>query len=256
MGLGARISLVAGNIAMLIPVFILLLVSAIMSAIGASNLAKLDQSKEVKNAHKLVSWSTVALWVLFGGGFVFASTIGLFIIPWMITIPYLYGGAMILFALINLVIAGILFYGANVAHTSKDYKNSDAAKSAYSNLLVCGILMVLGAIFMVGYSVFTMHKYRKAGGVTGDVAVAAQYGKYVAPEFAPALAVVGGAAEQQLSDSQKAELKQRSSQAEQLQQLGGAAQQATGKGGGGIQRLLKKPEVVEAVKNLMATKAM
>ncbi len=257
MGLGARIGLIAGNMAMLIPVFILLLVSAIMSAIGAANLAKLDdQSKTVKNAHKLVSWTTVALWVIIGGGFVFSFTLGLFIIPMVINIPYLYGGVMILFALLNLMLAGILFYGANAARTSKDYKaGSKDAKSAYSNLLVCGILMVLGAIFMIGYSVFTIHKYRKGGGVAGDVALVGKYGKYVAPEFAPAFAVVGSAAEQQLSESQKAELEQRSAQAGQLQQLSGPIQQATAKEGAGLQSLLKNPEALAAVKKLMATKA-
>ena len=62
MGLGSRIGLVVGNMALLIPVFILLLISAIMSSVGAAKLTKLEQSDVVKNAHKMVTTSTVVLW--------------------------------------------------------------------------------------------------------------------------------------------------------------------------------------------------
>jgi len=221
MGIESRFGLVLGNIAMLLPVFIILITSAIMSAIGAANLAKLkDQNESVKNAHKLVTNSTIVLWALFGGGLLFAFTIGLILIPWLITIPYLYGGIMIIFAIINLVLAGILFSGANTARTSKDYKDSNpAAKAAYNNLLICGILMVVSAVFIIGYAVYTIYKYHKMGGVTSDVALASEIGKVVAPEYAVPLAAAGEAAKARLSEAQQQKVQENVAQASQLQAL-------------------------------------
>ena len=198
-----------------------------MSSVGAAKLTKLEQSDVVKNAHKMVTTSTVVLWVLFAGSLLFAFTLGLFFIPWMINIPYLYGTVMVLFALLNLAISGIMFYGANAARTSKEYKADNAdAKSAYNNLLGCGIMMTVAAVFMVGYAVFTVHKYHKAGGISADVALAGKYGGTVlAPELAVPLAAVGKTAEGQLTEAQQQELQTRAEQAGKLQEFGGQVQQ-------------------------------
>jgi len=204
MGLGDRIGLVFTNIAILIPVFILLLVSAIVSSIGAAKMATLKEST-LETAHKYVTWSTVSLWVLFVGSLVFSFTIGLLIIPWLITIPYLYGGVMIMFALINLVIASILFYAANSIRTSQDYiKGTPDAKSAFNYILSSGIMMLISAIFMVGYSVWSIYKYRKAGGLTGDIVIATELAPLVlGPEAAPISTAIGSVAKSALSEGQQ-----------------------------------------------------
>ncbi len=249
MGIGSRIGLVFSNLAMLIPVFILLIASAIMSSIGAAKIASLNDQDAVANAHKYVTMSTVLLWIIFAGGFVFSFTIGLFIIPYLITIPYLYGGIMIMFALLNFVIAGILFYAANAVRGSKDYQDgTDDAKSAFNNCLITGIMMVIAAIFMIGYALFSIHKYRKAGGLRGDIAVGAEIGAVLQPEFAPVLGVVGAAAREGLTESQQAEQAKRASGAKGLIDIGTKVTAATGKGGKGFTSLLteeRAPQLVQ-----------
>jgi len=231
MGLGSRIGIVFANIAVLIPVFILLIVSAIMSSIGAAKIASLKDQDAVGTAHKYVTTSTVLLWLLFAGSIVFSFTIGLFIIPWIVTIPYLYGGVMIIFAILNLVIAGLLFYSANAVRKSKDYKDgTNDAKSAYNNCLITGIMMVIAAIFMIAYSAFTIYKYRKAGGVRADIVVGAEVGAIVAPEFAPVLAAVGAAARKDLPQRQQEEQARQVSSAKSLLDIGTKFAAATGKG--------------------------
>lgn len=236
MGLGDRIGLVFGNIIVMIPAIALLIASAIMSAIGSAKLKKLNQTDKVKSAYKWVTMSTLILWGVLIGGLIFAFTIGLF----FVTIPYLFGGALILFALLNFVLAGFLFYGADAARTSEEYKdptnaNYDNAQSAFKNLLICGIMMSSAGVFLILYAIWTIYKYSKAGGLTGDVALVGKYGGEIAaavgqPEFAIPLQTIGGMAEKRLSDSQRAELAQR-------QQQFSAIQAASGQGS-----YLKNPE--------------
>lgn len=170
-----RFTSVIANAAILVPVFGSLLTSAILSAIGAAKLAALKETPTIDNAHKYVTISTVALWAFFVGGLVALFTLGFAVVA----NPYLFGAIMILFALANLAIAGILFYGVNAARTSAEYKdpkdpkNGDA-KSAFKNLLICGLLMTGSAIFLLFYSFYSIYKYYKGGGLTGDVAIAGQ----------------------------------------------------------------------------------
>ncbi len=194
MGLGERLGLVFSNMAMLIPVFIILATTAVLSAIGAAKLAKLKRNDTIDNARKWVNNSTIALWAIFGGVLIFSFTIGLAVLPTLVSMPYLYGGILILFALVNLTLAGMLLYGANAARTSDEYKAGDSnAKSAFNNLLICGILMVVAAIFMIGYTVYTIVKYRRGGGFTGDIAVAAEVAPLIlGPEAIPISKAVGG----------------------------------------------------------------
>ena len=261
MGLGSRIGIVFANIAALIPVFIVLLLSAIMSSEGASKLAKLNG---VSEAHKWVTLSTIGLWVLFGGGLVFAFTFGLFLIPWLVTVPYLYGAVLVLLAIVNIVFAGIFFYGANKARLNKAYKDTSSAnhkdaKSAFKTLLICGLMMTFGAVFMFGYSIFAIVHYRKGGGITGDVALAGRYGSQIAmaagqPEFAVPLQQVGGMAEQRLSGNQQQELQQRVGQIGQLNQLSQQYSKSTGKNGG-LKSFLSNPQTLETAAKLFESKA-
>ncbi len=221
MGLGSRIGIVFSNIAILIPVYILLIVSAIMSSIGAAKIASLDDQAAVATAHKYVTNSTILLWLLFAGGLVFSFTIGIFIIPWLVTIPYLYGGVMILFSILNLVISGLLFYSANAVRLSTDYKNgTDDAKSAYTMCLSTGLMMVITAIFLIAYSAFTIYKYHKGGGLRSDIVVGSEIGAIVAPEFAPILGVVGTAAKKGPPETQQQEQARQVSSAKSLINIG------------------------------------
>ena len=250
MGLTGRIGIVFSNSLIIIPVFILLLVTAIMTSIGA---AKLDDLTGTSTAHQWVSWSTVALWILFVGGLGFMFTIGLFIIPWVVTIPYLFGGALSIFGVVNLAIAGILFYGANAARTSPEYKdtsdsNHDNAKTAFNTLLISGLMMTIASLLMFGYSAFTIYKYHKEGGLTGDVALVGKYGGDIAtltgqPELAIPLQTAGGMAKRSLHRSQQAELEKRGAKVGQLKGLAGQISKATKQGG--IKSLISNPEFVE-----------
>lgn len=223
MGLGQRVGLVVGNIMVMIPAIVLLIASAIMSAIGASKLNKLEKTDKVKNAYKWTTLTTLILWGIFVGGIIFAFTFGLFIMA----IPYLFGGGLILMSLLNFVLAGFLFYGADAARTSAEYKdetnkNNNAAKSAYKNLLICGIMMVSAGIFLILYSAWTIYKYSKAGGLTGDIALVGQYGGDIAaavgqPQFAVPLQAVGGIAQKSLNEGQQEELFKRQQQFNALQ---------------------------------------
>lgn len=245
MGIGDRISIIVGNVAMMFPVYILLLVTAIMSSIGQSHLDKLAKTSSTTFAYNLVQKTTIALWILFAGGLVFSFTFGLFIIPAIVSIPYLYGGIMILFAILNMYLAGTLFYGANAARISDEFKNGNThAKESFKTLVICGILMVVTSVFMFGYSMYTMTSYNRQGGVTGDIAMIADAGQIAAPQFAPILGVVGAAAKQNLSTDQQAENQARAAQLNQLGQLNVNPNNLAG--------LLQNPQAVALLKQALA----
>ena len=187
MGIGTRIGIIAANIAILIPVFTVLIASAVMSSMVAVKIKKLtDQNISVKKALKYATRSTIALWILSVGSILFSFTIG---------IPYLYGVIMIIFAIINLVIAGIFFYTCIVIRKSTDYKNNtENAKSAYKYSLIIGLMLLCAAIFMIGYAVWSINKYIKGGGLSGDLALAAKIAPIVMTGGISAIPeVIGGA---------------------------------------------------------------
>ena len=170
MSIADRLGLVVKNVLVLIPVFIVIVVSAILSAVGAKNLSELDDSnKNVERASKMVTNITIALWSILVIGFILTSIIGLFIIQ----IPYLYGTAMIIYSLVNLALAGILFYASWAIRTSTEYKDPKNiknvnAQSAFNNLLICGILMLVAAIFTFIYAIYIMQAYSAQGGLSAD----------------------------------------------------------------------------------------
>jgi hypothetical protein len=201
MTLIGRIGLVLSNIILLIPVYILLLITAIMSSIGAENLKNLSNGDK---AYSKMVKVTITLWVLFGGSLIFFLTLGLFIMPYLIGIPYLYGGLMFIFAIINFVLSIYLFYGANVARTSNEFKNKDKkANKAFNNLLVCGILMFVGSILMIIYGIYIIYKYSKIGGITGDIKIGSEIAPIIQPELAPLSLLVGQIADKELKSEQK-----------------------------------------------------
>lgn len=154
------------NILVLIPIFIVLVSAASMSSNGGSKLLKLSkQTKKIKKAHEYVVRVTVALWIL-----VILSGIILIFTGLVATIPYLYGGVMIAYAIINIVFAGMIFYGADAARTSEDYKDGkENAESAFKTLLFCGLLMLLMSLFLIIYSVHTIRKYHSGVRVKTEI---------------------------------------------------------------------------------------
>lgn len=173
--IAGRLGLLVKNILVLIPVFIVIVVSAILSSVGATNFAQLDPSNEnVKRASQFVTNITIALWSILVVGFILTGVIGIFIIQ----IPYLYGGALIIYSLVNLVFAGILFYAAWAARTSSEYTKPDdpkheQAQIAFNNMLICGVLMLVAAIFTFIYAVYVMNAYSEMGGLSADAAFVA-----------------------------------------------------------------------------------
>ncbi len=195
----SRMGIVFANMVILIPVFAVLLASAIMSSIAAVKINKLqDQSDSVKKAYKFTTGSTITLWILSVGSLVFSFTIGLFIIPWLVGIPYLYGAVMFIFAIINLVMAGIFFYNTNAIRKSIDYKNAEEnAKSAFKYCLSIGLMMLFAALFMIGYAIWSVYKYHKGGGLAGDINIALEVAPLLIPgvgEVAVGSEVLGGIA--------------------------------------------------------------
>jgi hypothetical protein len=231
MSIAHRIGVVLLNILILFPAYLLLVISAIMSSVTAADIAKLkDQNPGVKNAHKWVTTVTIMLWLLSAGMIGFSMTLGLVVIPWLVSVPYLYGFIMILFSLLNLAIAGILFYAANVVQKSEDYKNGDkTAKEAFKSSLTIGLLMVGASLFLLGYSVYTISSYYSAGGITGDIVMAAKVAPAIVPEIGAPAAAIGALAQQGLTSGQKEGTAQADTARqyfEQAQKLYAAAQAA------------------------------
>jgi hypothetical protein len=200
MGLGSRFGLIFTNFAILMPVFIVLIVTAITTSIASAKINSLkDQTEAIKKSYKYVTLTTIALWCLFAGG-IFG---GIFFIPFLALFPYLFGGIMFLFAIINMVMAGVMFYAAISVKNTSDYKNNNNdAKSAYNQSVYSGLGLMFASIFMVGYSIWSIYHYNKIGGLTGDVAIAAQIVPFVAPEFAIPASMAGQYAQQQLGQQQ------------------------------------------------------
>jgi hypothetical protein len=180
MSLGSRAGIVFGNAILLVPVFVLLIVSAIMTSISAANINKLPDTSQIYRYTRNI---TVTLWVLFGASIVFMFTIGILVLPMLVAYPYLYGFIMILFAILNISLAGILFYVSTKVKSNPKY-NTDEGQKAYKNSLIPAILMLSAGIFMFIYSVYSIYKYRKLGGMTADMQLVSQF---VAPEFAAPL---------------------------------------------------------------------
>lgn len=233
MGLGSRIGLVFVNFLTFIPLIALLLAAAIMSSIGAANLAKLsDQNDKVKNAYKWTTGSTVFLWISFA-----VSIVSVLIIPTIASFPYLYGIATGTYILFDIALAGIFFYAADAARTSKDYKDGDAdAKMAFNMFLSIGIIMLIAAILLGIYTFWGIKKYRKEGGLTSDVRLGTQI---FAPEYGAFVQTYAGKPTQQEQKMQQ-QYQQLSTTADQLYQ----GQQQYGGGLRGLYRAAKKnPEL-------------
>ena len=182
MGLGSRIGMIFTNFIIMIPLFILLIASAIISSIAQSNIADLaDQNPSIKNAHNLIRYSTITLWILFAIAILGNAVIGL-----VASIPYLYAMIMGVFILVNIAVAIVFFYSANAVRNSQDYKdNKEKALTLFKQLIGIGITMVVSAGLLLIYIFWGIHKYRKEGGLTGDIGYISEAGMVVAPEFAP-----------------------------------------------------------------------
>ena len=212
MGLFGRLGLLLGNSALIIPVFILILISAILTSVASSKLQKKYNSEEIS---KWVKASTISLWSLFIGGLIIMFTMGVIVV----TIPYLFNGGLIIFSLLNISIAGILFYAYNQIKKNPDYNEED--KSTLNLMLASGIIQIISGILLLIYSIYSIHKYRKGGGVTGDVALVGEYGGDIAmalgqPEIAIPLQTIGQAAKQNLNQNEQQELQQRITQANKI----------------------------------------
>jgi len=220
MGLGSRIGFIFTNFLLLIPVFALLATTAVMSAVGA---AELDKLGDASTAHKWVTLSTLVLWGLLVGGILFLFTIGLSMMPFLMSMPYIFAFIMTIFCFVNLAIAGVMFYGAASARNSKSTNTVSKTKAEHA-LIWCGSLMTLSAIFLMAYTAYEIHKYRKGGGLTGDVAVVGEYGGQLAmamgqPELGVPLQAIGGIAKQNLQPEHVEEYNQRAAQIKQGQQV-------------------------------------
>ena len=254
MGLGSRIEFILVNVLILIPVFMIILASAIMSkrAVAAmKSVSGIDKEVEYVKAAEMT------LWILFVGGLAFMFTIGMFIMPWLVTIPYLFGIVMMVFAIGNLALAAIMFYSAaKVSKTTAYTSKNKQALSAHKDLMITGIIMTVSALFVIGYTVFAIHKYRKGGGLRGDMALVGRYGGDIAmaagqPEFAVPLQAMGQRAEQGLAPAHMAELQQRQ---QQIGKWGQFAKEYKGSSGGmkGLKEILQKPGMLEEVGAMIA----
>lgn len=182
MSLGSRLGMIVTNFLTMIPLFILLIASAIMSSITQNGLSKLsDQNKDIQNAHRFVKYCTITLWILFAIALLGNAFIGL-----VAALPYLYAMIMGVFMLVNFSVAGVFFYAANSVRNSADYKKGSAdAETLFKQLIGTGIAMVISCALLFIYIFWGIHKYRKQGGLTGDIGYVSEAGMFVAPEFAP-----------------------------------------------------------------------
>jgi len=251
MGIGSRIGMIITNFLIMIPLFILLLASAIISSMAQESLSKLaDQSDAIKNSHDYVRYCTITLWVLFAIAFLGNIFIGM-----VASIPYLYAFIMGIFIVVNLTIAGIFFYSANNVRNSSDYKqNTDASITLFRQLLGIGIIMVVSSMLLLFYIIWGIRKYHKEGGVAGDVGYISEAGMVIAPELAPVWM-----AGQQYSKSNLGEedYNARSSQVQSLigagQQFGDARSQGGDSSFGGIINTIKSnPKLMAAAFEALA----
>jgi hypothetical protein len=256
MGLAGRIGMVLLNVAVLIPVYIFLLISAILTSKIVTHLKALEQTEEVKGITTTVGHVRIALWALFIGGLVFSFTFGIVLIPLIVEIPYLYAFVLTLLGVVNAVLAGFLFYNAYKLRKIAGYDSSEEAQSAYKRLLVCGGLMIGASLFMFGYSVVTVYRYRGSGGLTGDAALVGKYGGDLAmaagqPEIGIPLQALGSAAQKNLDPAEKQELGQRYAQAGKATRLVNTASQER-RDSAALKKLLSNPEFVESAVELLA----
>jgi len=175
--LTSRIGLVALNFAILLPVFAVLLTSAILSSIIQNNLKKFTDTSvaQVATYIKRLKWT---LWILTVGGILF-FIFGIILLPTLMLITYLYSFLTILLAIGYLVISGYFFYASVIISKSTDYKNKTAeSDTAYKDCVRAGLLMMFAGIFMIGYAVWSSFHYYKIGGIKADI------GYIVAPEAA------------------------------------------------------------------------
>ena len=240
-----RLSVVFTNVLILIPVFILLLASAIIATKDLSTLKKVKE----ETAAKWMRVVEIALWILFAGGLVFSFTIGIILIPWVITIPYLHGFVLVTLGIINFLASIVFFYAANAIRGSDAYKKEDDKNHArdvagFKRLVGGGVAMLLASLFMVIYSVVTIISYHRGGGLTGDAALVGKYGGDIAmlagqPELAIPLQALGGAAEKNLNEGQKQQLGARADKVDAAKKLN----QHYNKGG--LDGILKNPEMLK-----------
>jgi len=251
MGLGSRIRMIIISFIVMIPLFILLLASAIVSSIAQEGLSELkDQNSSIKNAHKYVKYCTITLWVLFA-----LSVLGSVWTVFIASMPYIYAMIMGVFIIVNLVVAGVFFYAANAVRESKDYKEgTKESKKVFSELIGIGVAMVVASGLLFVYIIWNIHKYRKEGGLTGDIGYISEAGMVVAPEFAPVWSAGSNYSKSQLGEEAYGQ------RGEQVQALAGAGQgliaakRASGKTGlGGIVQTIKSnPELMAAAFEALA----
>lgn len=203
MGLQNRLSSILLNLIIMLPLIILLLASAIISSISANDVKSLGS--EMNKVYKMITYSTLILWATFG-----ISLLGSIFVSMFASWPYLFAGLMFIFVILNVSLAGVFFYSVNKISNTASYKKKDSkAVRAHKNLLGIGIAMVISSILVIIYTFWDIYRYRKEGGLSGDVVLTAQAIPYIAPQFAPIAAVVEPYAQQQLNPQQQAEVQQR-----------------------------------------------
>lgn len=209
MGLSDRVGMIFLNLVILIPVLIMLVVTSILTGKLTDDLKTVEEVENVDeiiyylNAIKYTLWGITAMCVLF-----------VFTLPLVTAIPYLYGFVMITLSLALLTIASYYFY---LFYTIRGNRDS---KDAVNKLIASGSMMAATAIFLIVYSIYTIRKYSKSGGVTGDVAVVGDLAFVLGqPEIGVPLKAIGEVAKGDLTAEQQTEAAKRSETAQNLLSL-------------------------------------
>jgi MFS family permease len=200
MSLNTRLGFFTGNTFLFLFFMAVIFVMAIMSSIGSRTLSQLsNQTNNVKTAKKWVVIATLCLW-----GALALSLFGIFLIPFIITWPYLFAFVIILVIIFNLLLATVYFFTANVIRNSSEYKsNNKNSVFSFNTMMGIGIGLILMSLILGIYTIIEIKNYNKQGGLYADAMLAAQVVPYIAPEYAPVANVANAYLQQKLDPMQQ-----------------------------------------------------
>ena len=209
MAIVERIGLSLTNYLFAFLVSVILFASAIMVTQGYHASKKTDIKTVINFSKKIM----ITLWIL---------TILSFLLIFTASSPYIYGAISIILIMIQFAFSGVLFYIAGKVHNK--------SKEAYNKFMISASLLLLAAIINSVYTFYTIHKYRKLGGLSGDIStVLKTTATFVDPAYAMQLNAAGGYFDQNLTQEQLA----------QQQQDVGILQGGIAGGQGGFQNLVQ-----------------
>jgi len=180
----SRITGIAGNIILIVPILILLFIIAILVSISSTKVNSLPENEELDNAKRNSIFAALTIWVLipllllillFGAGLVIASS------------PVIFAIGLFILSALFILVSIFQFVNANTINENIDTDENEEAKDTSNYLIVTAIIIIIVALIIVAYGIYIIYKYYNSGGILGDVSTIGKYGSEVVGAAATSL---------------------------------------------------------------------